>query len=311
MLDFLIQIPLEIYIAIGSPIFTLLIGYMGAIFNEERKRVLKLKSLKTFLTINLILFIESIEKQISYIDKFVDELNPNEIKNIILKFVDGTRPKLFEEIRKNEIFEVINYDRKIEHSSNLAYKNLVQTISYFEFQSESFVAKFETFDNKRSKLVEKINDLGNRIFRLHDEFTSKIKEAGIDPKTDEFYFKQYELIGEIKDLLNDPKVEELQEKLINPFKEICREHLDDPRSIQMLELLIQLSNIFKDFTSLINFYKIVFNKSSKTYSERLEKVKEAVKFLEERKLPVTDNLYLVFDTKNQDTINLLKESKMD
>lgn len=172
-------------------------------------------------------------------------------------------------------------------------KNIDRNIEYFWFISHSidfFDSQRTPIENDLNQYIEKhnrdriaFNDSMNAIFRLYDIYKSDNLINNIALSNDEFLWKIDRTIGAWIARDDGQDLHVTRNKLLAPLKSICKKHLRDPRSIQVLENVVKAILLSESLYSLRDIYSKHFKHHIKTLRMWYRKLKASIMYFSNKK----------------------------
>ena len=268
----------------------------------------------------------AIENSVSYLKKYLDEIKitkfqeideyfektQNNLKNLKKNFIEA---KNFIEnyYNKNKKFFNINYNNEINNNNN---ESTIDNYNNLDIENTIFIINFDLMnlcDSKNLQVLDKVNDLTNKINSMNEILDKKTKE--LTQIINKYY--DLELNNEkYEDFYYDIKIRiEKYSKLIVQFQETIADIIQKNGSIEKIKELLDLFDSNNKKNKNIIFQQNFFQKENNTenHTPRLSTINEKEKEKEkDKKLNNSKSNNYIFNSnklyKNKNNYNYYNSS---
>jgi len=250
-------------------------GYLITRYIERKKEKERLKDIRLyFFTIadNLINPIELLIKSYRQLsetiaDKKHKDFGLGESHEL---YLDSIRS-----LSQVDLFTILISDNKHgdEQEKSKHFKNVFDTFEFIRLQNERVKRNFSYFDSEQRIYSRQWNDNANSIARLFENFKSSNIRNNI-PKSHDQFLGEFDNIMHKSTQVDDYRnIYVVKEHLIDPLKELCKKHEDDPRAIILIPFIIECRMAFENIVNL----KVLFSRAFDEEAQKLEKIKHSFK----------------------------------
>jgi len=257
-------------------LFGLIFPYIRESIKERRR----LHSLYEYILYLLKEIIKPIEDKIENLENLIKNIKDLDGRDFSFKDSSIMLIQVFLNIDHKDIYKIlfINYkkgDRKEKHSH---FKNIIDSIDFFNKQNEIDKINFTQFMSDLRRYENDFKENIDAILRFFDLFVSYNKRNNIKPSDDPFLKDMDVILNDWQNSQNRDSLKIIEEKILTPLKEHCSKNSEDPRAVQILPFILRCNSALLNIKTLREIYFNTYNEVKEKYISIKNKLESAIKF---------------------------------
>jgi len=263
-----------------------LLGFIISWLKNSIKSLLKRNRIKKIFLDLLKEITETASKQSAFFKDFYESLYiENEDKAFRLKRIPINHLENIQKLNINSVYEaffsgienIFNKDTK-RKAFNKCWLH-INSLNYWEYrypeEIQSFISKFNVYEEKRNDALEKWRVVSQEIF--HQATKGEI------PKELAEYISRYDkIVYDWQTNGMNTHYYIVQNELIYPLISLNREYKQFHFVLLITNILLEVTNYYEDLVNTINFYREGFKIYYHTYRSSSKVLEKALKILEKK-----------------------------
>lgn len=265
--------------------FSLLIFIIGFLINKKYDSIKEEKRLKTIKKYLLIIcndLSNSIDEQIIIYQSFGKKIIDLNNRDSSISFSSKINTDHFEKVANTDLFKLFAEGKKNKDVKIVHYFNFLHFFNVIKFDSKYSKEHYEYYLDNLNRYESAFKENVDKIFRKHDSLIS-LHIGSTEKKEDLFVSKFHHIVSNYRQIQDFSKIEIITNELVLKVLEHCKDFINDPRSLDILEFCLHSEHIVKELTNLRLLYSSFFlNHAEKMESEN-EKFKKAINYYKSEK----------------------------